>query len=221
MIDLIKGQKPWTRNQIRKRSEAFIKSKQTHGDETMLTRVNDAALLELRPITAGEQKYRDTEYLPRAVEGGNIAAQMQADNQRLIVLIDLQNALVEFVRLGSLLEGESALLSQISDEDGQLVDNPAYLEAAEQFGAVLGTLNAASVDDWQLIAQRQVGAEIPDQLELHLAVIRILPTDDTLKLYVEGQGLGTVDRRYNVETERQRIIDELTPAPEEDPDAVV
>ena len=224
MINLITDQQRWTKNQIRKRVESYIAQIQTHGDEQLLTRINDAVLLGVLPAdydASGAEIYRNELYLPRALMAGAMADQMAADNKQLDRLVILQNILSEFTRLGVLLEGDNALPAQVEDEDGQLIDNPALLAAAVEFGDVLALIDAASADDWRLVAQRLVGAEIADPVELNLAVIRLLPTIELLESFVEGEGLGSIDKRFNVETERQRMIDELTPVEEVEPDVVV
>lgn len=215
MIDLIRDAKPWTKNQIRKRVESYIASIQTHGDEALLTRVNDAQLLGILPSsydTSGADSYRNGEYLSRALEAGKRADRMAADNDRLVVLIGLQAALVDFPGLARLIDGEDALPELVEDESGDEVDNPDYVAAVGRYDLAVSVLNSASVDDWRLVAQRERGEEIGDPVELDLAVIRMLPTDDTLKAYVEGAELGTVDRRRSLEGERSRLIAALQPS---------
>ena len=216
MINLITDQQPWTKNQIRKRVEAHIAQIQTHGDEQLLTRVNDALLLGVLPAdydASGAESYRNERYLPRALEGGELADKMAADNKRLGRAIGLQAALSGFAALGEKLEGDSALPPQIKNEAGEVVDNPALLAAAVEFGDALTVINAATADDWRIVAQRIAGAEIVDPVELNLSVVRILPTPEALTAYVEGGGLGVVDGRMTLENAREKVIGDLTPKP--------
>ncbi len=65
------------------------------------------------------------------------------------------------------------------------------------------------------------GGEIPtDGNALHVAVVAMLPTDDVLKAYVEGEELGSVDRRRALSDERSRIIASLLPSEPEDTEPV-
>ena len=215
MINLITDQKPWTRNQIRKRAELFIQQEQVHGDETMLARVNDAELLGLRPLTDGERTFRNEQYLPRAIAGGDLAAQMKTDNEKLIVAIAHQDALRLFSKANALLNGENSLSETVQSLDDEGVEitipSPAYSAAVALFDESLSELTAMTAEDWRLLAQRSSGAVIDDELELSIAVIRILPTDDLLKSYVEGEGLGSVDRRKSLGDEKARLLLELDP----------
>ena len=215
MINLITDQKPWTRNQIRKRAELFIQQEQVHGDETMLARVNDAELLGLRPLTDGERAFRNEQYLPRAIAGGDLAAQMKTGNEKLIVAIAHQDALRLFSKANALLNGENSLsetVQSLDDEGGEItIPSPAYSAAVALFDESLSELTAMTAEDFRLLAQRSSGAVIDDELELNLAVIRMLPTDDLLKAYVEGEGLGSVDRRKSLEDEKARLLLELDP----------
>ncbi len=157
MIDLIRDQQIWTKNQIRKRSESAIQRIQTHGDEMMLTRVNDAALLGLRQTTEGEEAFRNNIYLPAAVAGGDLAAQMFADNLILAALIRLQKAVTDYVRLSEQAEGESPIPAQIENEEGLLIDNPVYAAATARMSECVALFDTATPEQWQLVAQRFAG----------------------------------------------------------------
>lgn len=206
MIDLIRDQQVWTKNQIRKRSEAFIQQIQTHGDEVMLTRVNDAALLGLRPQTEGETQYLTTQYLPRAIAGGELSAQMQSDNVRLAQLIELQKAIADYNLIGDQLDNDEIPL-QI-DNEGELIDNPEYIAAAERVSECLAVFAVTSVDDWALVAQRSAGSELEGD-ELLKAQIRVAPTLDVLT--VMGFGLMDDDPNYPLDMEKTRLLAELEP----------
>lgn len=224
MIDLIRTCRLWADGEMREYTENFIGQILKRGDQWLMARVNQAEAQGLLPDgfdTSGADAFRDLKYMPRSLAAGLVGDELKERNEKLKKLIALQGALIEFRRLSVLLEGDNALPSQIEDEDGQLVDNPALLAAAVQFGDVLALIDAASIDEWRLVAQRLAGAEIADPLEQNLAVIRMLPTIELLESFVEGEGLGSIDKRYNVETERQRMIDELTPAEEAAGDVVV
>lgn len=224
MIDLIRTRRLWADGEMREYTENFIGQILKRGDQWLMARVNQAEAQGLLPDgfdTSGADDFRDLKYMPRSLAAGLVGDELKDRNEKLKKLIALQNALIEFKRLSVLLEGDGALPSQIEDEDGQLIDNPALLAAAVQFGDVLALIDAASTDDWRLAAQRQAGAEIADPVELNLSVIRMLPAIELLESFVEGEGLGSIDKRRALEAERQRIIDELTPAEEVESDVVV
>ncbi|MCV6609357.1 MAG: hypothetical protein OIF55_01170, partial [Amphritea sp.] len=202
VVDLIRDAQPWTRNQIRKRSEAVIHQVQTHGDEDLLARINDAQLLGMRDRTLGEAHFLEETYLPQAQLGGMVARQAVADNKKLEALIGQQEALAGWHRADRLLNGAEPLATTVEqiDDDGNAVtvDNPAYLAALGLLDKSNAELQAMTADDWRLLAQRLQGAEIDDETELHLAVVRILPTIDLLETYVEGEGLASVDKRKSL-----------------------
>ncbi|MCV6609430.1 MAG: hypothetical protein OIF55_01535 [Amphritea sp.] len=218
VVDLIRDAQPWTRNQIRKRSEAVIHQVQTHGDEDIQARVSNAHLLGMRDRTLGEAQFLEETYLPQAQLGGMVARQAMVDNEKLKVLIGQQQALADWHKADHLLNGDEPLATTVEqiDDDGNAVtvDNPAYLAALALLDKTNAELQAMTADDWRLLAQRLSGAEIDDATELHLAVVRILPTIDLLETYVEGEGLASVDKRKSLANARQAVVDVLVPAAE-------
>lgn len=217
MIDLIRDKQVWTRNQIRKRTEAYIQQAQTHGDELILNRINDAALLNLRPTTEGETAWRDTLYLPRAMEAGALAEQMVQLNAELAKLLAIEGWLAGYASTTEQLTAET-IPEQVEDENGELTPNPAYTALVQQQTDTLNDLSLATPQQWRLVAQRKAGAEIEDLTKLHLAVVAILPTIELLEAYVEVEGLASVDTLLTLETAKQVVVEALTPVEEETDD---
>lgn len=224
MLSLITSSRVWDKAEVREYAENYIGVIQTHGDEPLLIRTNDATQMGLLPAgydPSGADSYRNNVYLPRALSAGELAHQLSVLNERLKVLLSLQSAVAEYRRAVDALESEHAPSAEIEDEAGVLVDNPVYVELISQRDNALSVIDDASAEDWRLIAQRVAGAEIADSAELDLAVIRVMPTKERLTWYVEGQGLGEIDGRMTLENARQKIIDDLRPKPEVSPDEFV
>lgn len=224
MLSLITSSRPWTKAEIREYAENYIGAIQTHGDEPLLIRTNDATQLGLLPAgydTSGADSYRNNVYLPRALSAGELAHKLSVLSGRLEALLAILSAMATYRQALDVLESDGAPAQQIEAEAGVLVDNPVYVELISQRDNALSVIDDASAEDWRLIAQRVAGAEIADSVELDLAVIRVLPTIEALEAYVEGEGLGSIDKRRNLETERQRIIDALTPDVESEVDTDV
>ncbi|MGB0662786.1 MAG: hypothetical protein ACPGMR_03245 [Pontibacterium sp.] len=211
MVNLITDKKAWSKNQIRKRSEAHIEQIQTHGDEKFINRVCDADLADIRPLTDGERAYRDDVYLPRAVAAGAIAEQMYADNEKLKVVLANEQALRDYVRCAAVLASDYAPAETIEVELGNTIANPAYTELVETHGEKLAVVESLTNEDWQLLAQRAAGAAIDDEQELHVAVVSVVPTIAALTQYVEGLALASVDGRMTLANAKADVLAQLIP----------
>jgi hypothetical protein len=210
MIDLIRDKKVWTKNQIRKRTEALIKREQTHGDEQVLNRINDAALLGLRQTTEGEEEYRNTVYLPTALGAGAVATQMVADNVKLAKAIQHQESLLVYraalAEINS--EGFSATIEVGEDET---MPNPVIATMEDS----LDGLQAYAMEDWILLAQRLAGSELSDT-DLDVAVVNAVISVDLIRDYLETSGIVTAaDETASLEDYRSAVIEELTYVPDE------
>jgi len=217
MINLITDQKVWTSNQLRKRVEKYNLQLQKPGDENLLARVNDAILLNLLPAdydVANFESYRNGQYLPRALEAGEIGRAAAVINQHLAKLIEIQSSLSIFKLTLSQISGDNAFSEMIKDELDNDIDNPAYVTALDNHSKALALLESVSIEDWKLVAQRYSGAVIDDEIELLLSVVSVIPNNDLLEFYIESETPMTVDKRRSLENNKQLIIDELTPEPE-------
>ncbi|MCJ8337568.1 MAG: hypothetical protein MJK10_03775 [Pseudomonadales bacterium] len=223
MINLVTDRKVWTVNQIRKRQEAFNAQIQKHGDEQLLARVNDALLLEILPESydaTGAIKYRDEQYMPRALSAAAMARQAIEDNNHLATLIDIQSALRVFKTTTLLLESDEAPAEIIQDETGADIPNPSHVTATESHAAALAILIAVSIDDWQLVAQRFAGALIAAADELTLAVVEIIPTINILNDFIESSTIHSVDKRKTLVNAKQLLRDILDPV-EPEPEVIL
>ena len=216
MINLITDQKVWTSNQLRKRVEKYNLQQQKPGDETLLARVNDAILLGLLPTDydlTGFTQYRDGNYLPRALEAGEIGRAAALINQHLAKLITIQQSLVTYRTTSAQIEGEFALAETIKDElDNDIdIDNPALVAAKTQHAAALSVASSVLFEDWKLLAQRQSGAAIEDETELLLAVINIIPTIDILDTVIESNTEFKVNKRMTFANAKEDLITQVKP----------
>jgi len=217
IVNLIADQRVWTVNQLRKRVEKYNLQMQKPGDETLLARVNDAVLLNILPADydlAGFEKYRNEQYLPRALEAGEQGRAAAILNQHLTELIEIQDSLLIFKLTLAQIYGDNALSETVKGELGEDIPNPAYIAAQNNYTAALALLKIVSVADWQLVAQRYTGAAIDDYVERTLAVVNILPHIDLLEFYIEFDTSLRVDKRRSLESNKQLIVDALTPIPE-------
>jgi len=217
IVNLITDQKVWTTNQLRKRVEKYNLQVQKPGDETLLARVNDAVLFNILPADydlAGFEKFRNEQYLPRALEAGELGRVAAILNQHLSGLIEIQANLSIFKLTLAQISGDNALSEVVKDELAEDIPNPAYVTAQNNHTTALALLQSVSVADWQLVAQRYTGAVIDDYFELTLAVVNILPHIDLLEFYIESDTSMNVDKRRSLESNKQLIIDALTPVQE-------
>ena len=209
MIDLIRDQKPWTKNQIRKRCDAFLAKAETHADRHFLDSVNAAETFSGRTPSEGEVAFREAAY-QRSEKAYEMAATAYAQNQKLAALCELQTQLASFNKQTALLNSDYAPAPTIESEDGE-IENPDYTTAVATMATALAALVEATAEQWRYIAQRQARAEIADTTQLHLAVIGILPTMPLLTAYVEGEAIGSIDGRMTLDNARAKIIAELSP----------
>jgi hypothetical protein len=205
MIDLIRDQAVWDKNQIRKRTEALIKREQTHGDEQILNRINDAALLGLRQVSASEEAYRNTVYLPVAMSAGEVATQMALDNVKLAKAIQHQVSLMAYREALAEINSED-FSATIEVSEDETMPNPVIAVMED----TLAELQAYSMEDWILLAQRLVGTELVDT-DLDVAVVNALISTDLIRDYLETSGIVTAaDDTADLETYRTAVIEELT-----------
>jgi hypothetical protein len=214
VINLITDQKVWTSNQLRKRVEKYNLQQQKPGDETLLARVNDAILLGLLPDDydlTGFNEYRNGQYLPRALEAGEIGRAAALINQHLAKLIKIQQSLVTYRTTFAQIEGEFALVETIKDELDNDIDNPALVAAKTQNAAALSVASNVSFEDWKLLAQRQSGVVIEDDTELLLAIIGIIPTLDILDTIIESNTGFKVNKRMTFANSKEDLITQVKP----------
>jgi len=217
IVNLIADQRVWTANQLRKRVEKYNLQMQKPGDEALLARVNDAVLFNILPADydlAGFEKYRNEQYLPRALEAGELGRAAAILNQHLAALIEIQLAIAAFNSTLTQISGDVALVETVNDELGGDIPNPAYITVQNNHTAALVLLKSVSVADWKLVAQRYTGAVIDDFVKQTLAVVNVIPHIDLLEFYIESDTSMSVDKRRSLESNKQLIVDALTPIPE-------
>lgn len=69
--------------------------------------------------------------------------------------------------------------------------------------------NAQTTDDWRELALSMLETPPAERLALDIEVIKIIPDIDKLEAFVEGEGIGKVNRSYTLENARQAVLSAL------------
>jgi|GEM_PF-4439660 len=69
--------------------------------------------------------------------------------------------------------------------------------------------NAQTADDWRELALSMLETPPAERMDLDIEVIKVIPDIDKLEAFVEGEGIGKVNRSYTLENARTMILNEL------------